>query len=54
MGSSDDELYFTIMHSLFSLCQKLSLSGEMLEMDLAVKPDRQILLLIEMILSALK
>ncbi|MBR6080793.1 MAG: TetR/AcrR family transcriptional regulator [Treponema sp.] len=54
MDSSDDELYFTIMHSLFSLCQKLSLSGEMLEMDLAVKPDKQISLLIEIILSALK
>ena len=54
MASSDDELYFTVMHSLFSLCQKLSLSGEMLEMDLTVKSDKQISLLIDIILSALK
>ena len=53
-NASDDELYFTIMHSLFSLCQKLSLSGEMLEMDLIVRSEKQISLLIEIILSALK
>ena len=54
MTATDDELYFTIMHSLFSLSQKLSLSGEMLEMNMKVKSDRQISLLIEIILSALK
>lgn len=52
--SSDDELYFTIFHGFFSMAQKLSLSDEMLEMNLAVKPERQILLFIEIILAALK
>ncbi len=52
--SSDDELYFTIMHSLFSMSQKLSLSGDMLEMNVSVQPEKQISLMVEIILSALR
>ena len=52
--ASVDEIYFTMMHSLFSMAQKLSLSGEMLLMDLEVKPRHQMELLVNMILRAIK
>ena len=52
--STDDELYFTMMHSLFSLAQKLSLSGEMLNMNLDVRPEKQMSLAINFFLNALK
>ena len=49
-----DEVYFTLLHALFSLAQKLSLSGEMLYMDREVRPENQINLLINIMLEALK
>lgn len=49
-----DELYFTMMHALFSIAQKLSLSGEMLYMDFEVKPRKQMELLVSFMLSTLK
>lgn len=52
--SSDDEIYFTVMHSLFSLAQKLSLSGEMLNMNLEVRPEKQMSLAITFFLNAIK
>ena len=48
------ELYFSITHSLFSLAQKLSLSGEMLNMDKQVHSEKQMQLLIQMMLSSLR
>ena len=51
--ASDDEMYFTLMHSLFALAQKLSLSGEMLYMDREVTPGRQVELLINIMLDSL-
>ena len=53
-AASENELYFTMMHSLFSLAQKLSLSGEMLYMDLEVPARRQLELLIHIILHSLR
>ncbi len=53
-GATNNELYFTMMHSLFSLAQKLSLSGEMLYMDLEVSAIRQVELLINIILNSLQ
>ncbi|MBO5608686.1 MAG: TetR/AcrR family transcriptional regulator [Treponema sp.] len=52
--ASDDEIYFTVMHSLFSLAQKLSLSGEMLNMNMEVRPEKQMNLAISFFLEALK
>ena len=52
--ASDDEMYFALMHSLFALAQKLSLSGEMLFMDREVQPRKQMELMVSLILSALK
>ena len=51
--ASDDEMYFTLMHSLFALAQKLSLSGEMLYMNREVTPGRQVELLINIMLDSL-
>ena len=53
-NASDDEIYFTYMHSLFALAQKLSLSGEMLYMDKLVPATRQVELLINVMLNALR
>lgn len=53
-SATDDEMYFTLMHSLFSLAQKLALSGNMLNMDRAVTPDRQLELLIAVMLNSIK
>lgn len=53
-SATTEEIYFTIMHSLFSICQKLSLAGEMLYMDKAVNAKKQIELLVEIILSSLR
>lgn len=52
-GANVDELYFTITHSLFSTAQKLSLAGNMLNMNSEVPPKRQLELLIKMILESL-
>jgi len=52
--SSDLEMCFTIMHSIFCVAQKLALSGEILKMDRAVDGRRQIEILINMLLQSLK
>jgi AcrR family transcriptional regulator len=51
---SDEELYFTVTHAIFSLAQKLSLSGEMLYMDKDIPELRQLELLVDLILNSLK
>ena len=48
------DLYFTTMHSLFSMSQKLSLAGNMLAMDSAVDGTLQMKLLAQMMLKAIK
>ena len=53
-ASNDDEIYFTIMHSLFGLSQKLAVSGDMLNMDKEVQSEVQIKLLIKIMLSSIK
>lgn len=53
-GTSDEEMYFTLLHSLFCLAQKLSLSGELLTMDKAVSAKRQLEILINIMLEALR
>lgn len=50
---SYSELYFTIMHSLFSLAQKLSLSEDMLYMNQTVTSSFQIKLLSDMLIDFL-
>ena len=49
-----NDLYFTMMHSLFSMSQKLSLAGNMLAMDSAVNGTSQMSLLAKMLLTAIK
>jgi len=49
-----NDLYFTMMHSLFSLSQKLALSDNMLEMDSIVQGRTQINLLSSLMLGSLK
>ena len=51
---SQDVLYFTLMHTLFSSAQKLSLSGDMLMMDELVSGKRELELLSNLLLDALK
>jgi Transcriptional regulator len=51
---TDEEIYFTATHALFSLAQKLSLSGEMLYMDKSISAQRQMELLVSMIINSLK
>ena len=53
-SATDDELYITITHALFSLAQKLSLSGEMLYMDKEISAQKQMELLTSIILDSLK
>lgn len=52
--ASTQEMFITMMHSLFCLAQKLSISGELLSQDKTVEERRQIEILINMILVALK
>ena len=52
--STTQEMFITMMHSLFCLAQKLSISGELLNMDRNVESRRQIEILINIILVALK
>lgn len=47
-------LYFSIMHSFFSTCQKLSLSGNMLKIDENVGGKVQLELLSKIIISGLR
>ena len=53
-SSSDEDIYFTFMHSVFALAQKLALSGEMLFMDKAVQSVTQMQLLIDIMLNTIK
>ena len=47
-------LYFTLMHTFFSVAQKLSLSGKMLDMDTKKNGTIQLKLLADVLLSGLK
>lgn len=53
-SASDNEIYFTMLHSLFCLSQKLAISGELLAQDKAINPRKQIQLLINIMLEALR
>lgn len=53
-GYTTKDLYFTLMHSLFSMVQKLSLSADLLEMNKEVSAVKQIELLITILLSSIK
>lgn len=50
----EEELYFSIMHTLFSTSQKLSLSGKMLEMDAKNDGVQQLVLVGKILLEGLK
>ncbi|MBQ9282622.1 MAG: TetR/AcrR family transcriptional regulator [Treponema sp.] len=52
--ASVQEMFTTMMHSLFCLAQKLSISGELLNMDRIVEARKQIEILINIILVALR
>jgi AcrR family transcriptional regulator len=47
-------LYFTLMHTFFSVAQKLSLSGKMLDMDTKKNGSIQLKLLADVLLGGLK
>ena len=51
---SEEELYFSIMHTVFSTSQKLSLSGKMLQMDEKNDGVLQLQLLGQIMLNGLK
>lgn len=53
-GATDEELYLTLTHGLFSLAQKLSLSGEMLYMDRSIPAQSQMELLTKILLNSLR
>ncbi len=53
-SSTDEDIYFTFMHSVFSLAQKLALSGDMLLMDKKVQSVTQMELLIDIMLNTIK
>ncbi|MBB5225798.1 TetR/AcrR family transcriptional regulator [Treponema ruminis] len=53
-ASTTQEMFTTMMHSLFCLAQKLSISGELLNMDRSVAARKQIEILINIILVALR
>jgi len=50
----ENTLYFTLMHTLFSIVQKLSLSGKMLYMDSESPTKSQLELLTEILIEGLK
>ncbi|WP_191014570.1 TetR/AcrR family transcriptional regulator [Treponema zioleckii] len=52
--STDIEMCFTIMHSIFCVAQKLAISGEILNLDRAVDGRRQIEILINVLLHAIR
>ena len=52
--SKEKELYYALMHTLFSVSQKLSLSGKMLKMDEANDEIQQLKLLGKIFLGGLK
>lgn len=49
-----DALYFTLIHTFFSTAQKLSLSGNLLDMDSQMNGAKQLTLLSEILLGGLK
>lgn len=49
----EDELYFTLMHTMFNTSQKLSLSLGMLEMNNVVSGSKQLILLSELLIKSL-
>ena len=53
-ASTVQELCITMMHSLFFLAQKLSISGDLLSVDRSVESRKQIEILINIILEAVK
>jgi len=53
-GYAEDALYYTVMHSMFSLAQKLSLSGDMLESDRTVPPEEQLRILAGLLIKSLR
>lgn len=53
-SASTQEMFITMMHSLFCLAQKLSISGDLLAMDEIVGARKQIEILINMLLVSLK
>ncbi len=53
-SASNSQMYFTMFHALFSMAQKLSLSGDMLYMDREVQHDTQIDILINLILDSIR
>lgn len=52
--ASVQEMFITMMHSLFCLAQKLSISGDLLAMDKSVEARKQIEILINILLVALR
>ncbi len=52
--ASVQEMFITMMHSLFCLAQKLSISGDLLAMDKSVEARKQIEILINILLAALR
>ena len=53
-AATTQEMFITMMHSLFCLAQKLSISGDLLAMDEIVESRKQIRILINMLLVALR
>jgi AcrR family transcriptional regulator len=53
-AASTQEMFITMMHSLFCLAQKLSISDDLLAMDEIVESRKQIRILINMLLVALR
>ena len=52
--SHENELYYSLMHTLFSATQKLSLAGKMLKMDKANDEIQQLKLLGKILIGGLK
>ncbi|MDY2840886.1 MAG: helix-turn-helix domain-containing protein [Treponema sp.] len=53
-NASIKEMHFTIMHALFSMAQKMALSGEMLYMDREVSASTQLELMGNLILASIR
>ncbi|MCR5188592.1 MAG: TetR/AcrR family transcriptional regulator [Treponema sp.] len=51
---SQEEMYFALMHSFFSTCQKLTLSGHLLKSDELVSGSAQLKIMSDIIIKGLK
>ena len=51
---SQTEMYFALMHSFFSTCQKLTLSGHLLKSDELVSGSDQLKIMSDIIINGLK